>query len=348
MAMYDSTTTNQYDLQKQKVRDEEQQRRKLEQDALQRRLASRGFTAGSGYTESQQRKSDIENLAGERTRLRDIDISQLAAGEQAAEAEKNRQWQTGERIGSQGFQTQERLGTQDFTAGERKATQKFQTGERVGSEEASSRQQTSERLGKQQYEATEAEKQRQYEGGFKQQEINQAATEFASKLDFDYWAQQSGYSENEANRAWQERQGTLERNAAATEAEAQRAFNWDMTNLQNQLSQSNMTLEQAIANDTASLKNRTDLMFALGTNGTNVDTSNLSQVEKDAYELGKAGKAKQEYDMWLEGEKTKRDQSIVTLAENPGLAADVQNIVNTYLNAIGIPYSRAVYQEENK
>ena len=55
---------NQYDLQRQRVRDEEAKNRKLQQEAMQRSLAGRGFAGGTGVAEAQTHKTDIEAREG--------------------------------------------------------------------------------------------------------------------------------------------------------------------------------------------------------------------------------------------------------------------------------------------
>jgi hypothetical protein len=114
---------------------------------LQRRLADK-----SALGEAQRRglvgqtgTSTIESLMRQRAvtpieQARSAAVADLmarGASEQLAsnEAEKARQWQTGERLGGQEYGTSERLGSQAYGTGEREAAQRYGTGERTGSQD---------------------------------------------------------------------------------------------------------------------------------------------------------------------------------------------------------------------
>jgi hypothetical protein len=87
-APFSSTTA--YDLQRQRIQDEERKRQKAQQEALQRRLSTSGFQQGSGQTELQSRRLQQEMSEEERARLRDVDIVQAQLEEQARQAEMGR------------------------------------------------------------------------------------------------------------------------------------------------------------------------------------------------------------------------------------------------------------------
>jgi hypothetical protein len=326
--------SNQYDLQRQKIREEEQKRKKQEQAALQRALASRGFTAGSGFTEAQQRNLAADQRAEEKNRLSKIDVNQLSAAEAAAEAERARRYGTSERLGTQEFQTSEAQAAREAAAAETERARRYGT---------------SERLGTQAYQTGEREATQEYEGAFRQQDLDQAATEFASQMDFDYWATQAGYTDSEKQRAWQERQNTLVQNATALENEAQRSYEWDLTQLQNQLNQSNMTLQETIDNNTAALKNRVDLLYAAGQlasrGGKEYDVSNLSQQEQDAYELGRLGVVKEDADQYYSDLTKLRDSLIVNAVEDEDTISTIQEIFNQYFEVMYPEYTNPVAEQ---
>jgi hypothetical protein len=313
---------NQYDVQRNRVRDEEAKKRKLEQEALQRALASRGFGAGTGFTEAQQNQLQQSSLAGERSRLRDIDINQLSAGEAAAEAEKGRTWQTGERLGTQEYSTGERLGQQQYGTAERLGQERYGTSERLGQQQYGTSERlgqqqygTSERLGQEAYQAAEANKDRQ----IKLQGMADEMTKFASEQDFKYWAQESGYSEAEADRAWKTSERTGQEAYQSTEADLARNYEWDFTAFKNMLSQGNIDYAQAIEDNTAAIKLRTDYLFAAGQNGTKVNTNNLSQIEQDAYRLGQEGGKKELLDQFVTNSINSTNTAITTMVEHPEL-----------------------------
>lgn len=327
---------NQYDLQKTAVRDEEAKRRKLEQEALQRQLASRGFGAGSGFAEASQNKLQQSNLAGERARLMGIDVNQLSAAEAANEAQKNREFTTSEREGSQAYGTQERLGTQGFQTQERLGQEKYGTQERLGTQGF----QTQERLGTQAYGTQErlgaeayGNKQFEQEMGLKRQALDDAANQFNSKLDFDYWAQNAGYTEAERDRAWKDQQNVKNQNFSLVQDEIRNANTQDLAILNTQLSQSTLNYQNIIANNNAALKSRTDLMFTMGANGTPLDEgtiSKLTPLEQDAYNMGIQGKYKSDYDAFIKNETDLRNQQVLSLATDPKLADRIKEIWGEY------------------
>jgi hypothetical protein len=331
-----ATQQNQYDVRRQAIRDEETKRRKAEQEAMQRRLASRGFTAGTGYAESQQRKAEEEAMAGERGRLQGVDIEQLAAGERSTEAARAREWQTGERVGAQSAASEEARAARGWQTGESEAAaaraanearlgREWQTGEA-----GAARGWQSEEAGRgREFTAQQAEKEREIAwAGLeqRQQEIDNAATEFVSKLDFDYWATESGFSEAERERAWQERQNTIARNAASVETALDREWRTEMLGYEDILLRGRMELSDVLETQQAALKNRTDYLYQLGQSNTPVDTSDLSSIEKDAYEMGKTGRAYEDYQKYIIDQTTLRNQLVLTLAEAPELKDDITSI----------------------
>lgn len=83
-------STKAYDLQRQRIQDEERRNQRRQQEALQRRLSTSGFNQGSGQTELQSRRLQQELSQQERNRLRDVDIVQAQLEEQARQAELGR------------------------------------------------------------------------------------------------------------------------------------------------------------------------------------------------------------------------------------------------------------------
>lgn len=86
----------QYNLQRSQVMAQEGEKARAAQAAMQRMLNTRGFGAGSGFNEAQSRKTAVELARNAGERLGQLDVAQFGAQAQSAEAEKARQWQTGE------------------------------------------------------------------------------------------------------------------------------------------------------------------------------------------------------------------------------------------------------------
>lgn len=97
-----STGKSQYDIKREAVNVDAERQRQLRQDALKRQLASQNMSnSGVALKESRNLATDVaKQAAAERS---NIDVAELAAKEQSQEAEKARQWQTGERTGAESF-----------------------------------------------------------------------------------------------------------------------------------------------------------------------------------------------------------------------------------------------------
>lgn len=312
------TQTNQYDIQRQQIRDEEARRKKENIDAMKRRLASQGLGTGTGYGEAQQRKYETALGSEERSRLAGIDTAQLAAQEASTEAAKARTWQTGERTAAEQAAAEEAAKARTWQTGESQAAREsaaqqaelerqFQTGERVGTQEFASQQ-------------AEADRQ------MRQQEIDNAAINSQNRLEFDYWAQQAGYTDAERERAWKDRQATLERNATASENQAQREFQLNMAGYQEELSRGTMELQSTLQNNNAQVKQHYDYLYQLGQSNVDVDTSGMNQDEVEAYNMGKAGRLKEDYDNFVQSKIDLRNQLILTLVESPDLKDDITRL----------------------
>lgn len=330
---------NQYELQRQRIREEEQRSRKAQQDAMQRRLASRGFTAGTGYAETQQNRAETEARQGERQRLTDIDIAEAGAGEQRAETERARQWQTGEREAAQKFASQESTAGRQWQTGERAGTQDWQAAQNAEVRrleerrltDAEKAQAAAQGLAEDQFAEQKLQNVRQYglsaeEMNQRQQQIDDAAAAAQSEVDFRYWATEAGYTDAERQRAWQERQGALERTAVTGENTAARQFQLELTGYQDLLTRGRMDLADVIEQNQQATKTRTDMMYQFGLSKTPVDTTNLTQLEKDAYQMGQSGRAYGDMQKYVEDQTSLRNQLVVSLAEAPELKDDIQEI----------------------
>jgi len=330
---------NQYDLQRQRVRDEEAKNRKLQQEAMQRSLAGRGFAGGTGFAEAQTNKADIEAREGERQRLGGIDIAEAGAEEQRAEAERARTWQTGERVGSQEFAGGQAAEERKFQTGEREGTQTWQASQNAEVNRLTERRLTAEEqaearrmgLSEDQFAEQKLQNVREYglsleESNQRQLQIDDAAAQAQSKLDFDYWSKEAGFADADRERAWQERQGALEREEVSAENREAREFQLSLSGYQDLLTRGRMELQDTLETNQAAVKTRTDLMYQYGVSNTPVDTTNLTQLEKDSYEMGKSGRGYEDMQKYISDQTTLRNQIVLTLAEAPELKDDITAI----------------------
>lgn len=335
--------TNQYELQRQKIRDEEARRRNEEQAALQRRLAGRGFTAGSGYTESQQAQAETAARQGERSRLTDVDIAEAGADEQRAENERQRQWQsgeaekvrtwqTGESQATRGWQTSERVGQQEWQAGQNAEVRRLEARRLTNEEKIQARQMG---LAEDQFAEQKLQNIREYglsieDMNQRQQQLDDAAAQAQSQLDFNYWAQEAGYTENERERAWQERQATTAYGRQQETTLQAQNFQMGLAEYSELLTRGRMELEDTINRDNAALKMRADSLYNMGLSGAKVDTKNLSKIEIDAYNMGLAGKAKNDYDFSIQDQIQRRNMTIITSISDEKTRKAVQDLWDSF------------------
>lgn len=172
-----------YDYLRQRIGQQSQSAAQQQQDALQRRFASLG-ALNSGASIKQQQLAQQQADESKADQLAGIDAQEAQENFQRQEVERQRQFQTQERQGSQDFAgqqaaiqrqygTQERLGGQDFGAAQAALQRQFGTQERLGGQEFAGQQAamqraygTQERLGQQGFQREEAQTQR----GFASQE----------------------------------------------------------------------------------------------------------------------------------------------------------------------------------
>lgn len=160
-----------FDLQRSRLKSTLNDQANTQRDALERKLAQlQGGPSGAGIKLQQQLESDIGKQAEQG--MEGIDSQELAARRQLDEAQKQREYQTSERLGGQEFAggqaakqrefaTGERLGGQDFAGSQSALQRQFAEGERLGTQQF----QTGERASSQQFAGGEAEKQRSFQQG---------------------------------------------------------------------------------------------------------------------------------------------------------------------------------------
>lgn len=132
-----------------------------QKDAMKRRFAASG-SLNSGAALKQNQLVEQEGAQRLQQANEGINAQEQGVRKQEREADKGRQFQTSERVGSQDFaagqgklgrefQTSERLGSQDFTAGQANTQRDFMKSERLGSQDFA----TNERLGSQNFSAAQ-------------------------------------------------------------------------------------------------------------------------------------------------------------------------------------------------
>lgn len=113
----------------------QQQTSKTQQDSdmIDRAQAQAG-SVGSGAFLKQKELSANANQESANNAYADVNSQQAADVRAKQEAEKNRQFQTSERLGSQSFASGERLGSQDYAAQQAALGRQFTTSERLGAQ----------------------------------------------------------------------------------------------------------------------------------------------------------------------------------------------------------------------
>ncbi|MDC1300001.1 hypothetical protein N8Z24_00685 [bacterium] len=159
---------SEFDVMRQRIRERELQRGKQASEQVKGQFASRGLLASGGQIKAQQQSQrDVSRQAGEERR--DVLIAEAQTRRAEREAEAQRTFQRGERIGGQEFAagqageqrkflTGERLGTQAFTTSERGALQTFQEKMEAGRQDFT----TAEREAAQKFAGDEAADQRTF------------------------------------------------------------------------------------------------------------------------------------------------------------------------------------------
>lgn len=150
-------TSQLYDLQRRRASDEANAANQQQSDALARRFAAQGGLNSGAYIKQQQIASDSAQQNKQKA-LEAVDINELGARAQQEEAQKQRDFQSSERVASQGYGTGERLGAQDFSGQQAAQQRAYGTSERVGGQDFAGQQAalqraygTQERLGAQDF-----------------------------------------------------------------------------------------------------------------------------------------------------------------------------------------------------
>jgi len=248
-----------FDIQRSQVEGQAEQEKQRARQAFEEQMASQGIAKGSGIYESQLREFDVNSRKELGSRLGSVNLSEAQALEARREAELGRTQQTKERLGTQDFaaaqselgrlqQTSERLGTQDFAAVQedlnRSLTQSIETG-KLTMQAAQLAQEGAKFDNEMQF------KKYALDSGYEENDIQRAWQEIeASKdrvaqtdiqkneLDFKTWATQAGFDENEVDRSWKEIQ-----NSQALQHEA------DLLGISNQFKASQSDIDRALTRD---------------------------------------------------------------------------------------------------
>jgi hypothetical protein len=184
---------SEFDVMRQRIRERELQRGKQASEQVKGQFASRGLLASGGQIKAQQQaQRDVARQAGEERR--DVLIAEAQTRRAQREAEAQRAFQRGERLGSQEFTasqageqrkflTGERIGSQEFTAGQAGAQREFLTSERLGAQAFTTEERnalqsfqekmeagrqdftTAERAAAEKFQASQAEEQRTFLAG---------------------------------------------------------------------------------------------------------------------------------------------------------------------------------------
>ena len=180
---------DQYEVARQRAKQQNNAAVQGQQDALKRRFASLGsINSGAAIKQGQLAAEQGEQNLSAQTE--NINSAQRAENLRVKELQANRDFAKSERLGSQDFaglqadlgrkfSTSERLGSQDFSKGERIGSQSFVTGERMGSQDFSAGQQDKaqifakgERLGGQAFAKDQNDQGREFQKAMAQNDMD--------------------------------------------------------------------------------------------------------------------------------------------------------------------------------
>ncbi len=126
-----------FDHQRQKAAQSENAQLQRQRDAIARRGAAMGGGPGGALIKQEQLAADT---SGQRLAQANegIDMAQRAEGRRIREVQEGRDYQTSERLGSQGFSAEQSAIARKYGTGEREASQAFSQSERLGSQDFAS------------------------------------------------------------------------------------------------------------------------------------------------------------------------------------------------------------------
>jgi hypothetical protein len=253
---------------------------------------------------------------------------------QSGETAKEREFRTGERLGTQEFTAGQTKSSQEFQSGETAKEREFkadqadidriiakeeaalgrsftaserQAAERFAAAQAAADKQfeSSERRANQYFASTESQKdrdlQKSIESGrlnVQQAQLAQDARQFNNKMSFDRYALERGYQEADANRAWEENQAEKQREWETSERLAKNTFDSAIQKMQNEFDIGKMNLSAQLDNQSKMQTQKADTAYKIGLSGKELSPERLlkfSEIERNAYLAGLAGKDIEEY-----------------------------------------------------
>jgi len=310
---------SEFDIGRERVRTQAQREKERTQEALKRRLAASG-TGSGGFAEEQRRLTarDLRRETG--SRLADIQQTEFATQRQEAELQKQRQFQTGERLGSESFGREQaglgrtfageqaqfgrqfqlaQLGRQQqFGAQQAGLGRQFQTGERTGSEAFAGQQ---AQLGRQQ-----SITQLGLQAGIQQELLGQQQT-------------------------FESEQALRDRQQQITLAGISAGVQQELATLGAQLEGGLLTTQAAIANQTRIDELNTQAAFSAGATG---GTRPTDPVLAAAYDAGANGQTLADAQNAVQDRRSFMNALILSLEtdpeKNPGFATQLNNIAETF------------------
>lgn len=330
---------NQYDIQRKQIRDDESRIRTDKKKAMERQLAGSGMTRGSGVLEAQTARQDQELGRQEQQRLSGVDYAQLQATDQERQAEEARklerekmsqqesQFQTTTGIGSEqfgqtlGFQ-REQLGTQTLLEREKmsqdarleRGRQTLQYSEMASREGvAAAERQLNWDISVQRHEEEVEERKQKY--SLAHEQLREDAAQFGLRLGFDREEAMRSSKEHADQLIWEKEKYSEDSEWRKESYYNDQIFQEGMKKLENDLAEGRMTLQDAMDNANLAQKAKTDSLYTRGLNNETIDITKLSPIEVSAYNMGRAGWTKEEYDRSVDSRNALRDSMVVNAAE---------------------------------
>jgi hypothetical protein len=288
-----------YEMRRQEITAQERAEKERQKQALERSLAQRGIEGGIAL--KQQRLLDAEARKLEASRLGTVDIEELLAKERETAAEKERATQAQEAEKQRKFLTGERLGTQTFQSEEREK----------------------DRVKESEYQKANL--------SLRERELAQNADQFNSKQEFDRWAIQSGYSENEKNRAWEAQQNANQQALQVTLSKESQQAQLTLEKLRGDLELGKLNLASQLDSKAKLDGAMADAAFNLGKSGETVPQwriDAMTPLERVAFSAGKSGAKVADYETQKQNLINYRNALITTLdPDDPKFISQLNKIM---------------------
>lgn len=315
---------DQFALARKRAQQQENANLQTQKDAIARRAAQTGGGVqgamikqeGIAANESAQRLSSANE---------GINAQAMAEAQRQKEVKEGREYQTSERLGSQGFASGERVGSQQFAAGQAGEQRRFLTGEREGSQGFSADQAAMQRR----YGTTEREASQGFASGERQAGQEFAGQQAGIQRQFQT-GERIGGQEFAGQQAGLQREfQTGERIGGQefTAGQQEKAQAFDMAKFDKQMAEQSAQFHMQIS------ERRTELERDLA------DRVAARQMTKEQADATLSEQQRQWDAEMAENKKTNYVNTVISAA-NSNLPPHISAQVNQFLNGLGISFNQ--------